>query len=65
MFVVEVRLLNILRLGFSHLREHKFTQNFADTLNTLYECSLEIEDTEHYFQRCQNNFYIAQPFRII
>ena len=50
-----VRLLNRLRLGFSHLREHKFRHNFADTLNPLCSCSLETEDTEHYFLRCQNN----------
>ena len=29
------RLLNRLPLGFSHLREHKVTHNFADTLNPL------------------------------
>ena len=50
-----IRLLNRLRLGFSHLREHKFRHNFADTLNLLCSCSLETEDTEHYFLRCQNN----------
>ena len=49
-----IRLLNRLRLGFSHLREHKFRHNFADTLNPLCSCSLETEDTEHYFLRCQN-----------
>ena len=48
-------LLNRLRLGFSHLREHKFRHNFADTLNPLCSCSLENEDTEHYFLCCQNN----------
>ena len=50
-----IRLLNRLRLGFSHLREHKFRHNFADTLNPLCSRSLETEDTEHYFLRCQNN----------
>ena len=44
-----------MRLGFSHLREHKFRHNFADTLNPLCLCSLETEDTEHYFLRCQNS----------
>ena len=48
-----VRLLNRLRLGFSHLREHNFRHNFVD--NPLCSCSLETEDTEHYFLRCQNN----------
>ena len=50
-----VRLLNRLRLGFSHLKEHNFRHNFADTLNPLCSCSVETEDTEHYFLRCQNN----------
>ena len=48
-----VWLLNRLRLGFSHLR--KLKHNLADTLNPLCSCSLETEDTEHYFLRCQNN----------
>ena len=38
-----LRLLNRLRLGFSHLREHNFRNNFAD--NPLCSCSLETEDT--------------------
>ena len=50
-----IRLLNRLRLGFSHLRENKFRHNFADTLNPLRSCFLETEDTKHYFLRCQNN----------
>ena len=50
-----VILLNRLRLGFNHLREHKFGHNFADTLNPLCSCSLETEDTEYYFLYCQNN----------
>ena len=41
--------------AFSHLMENKFRHNFADTLNPLCSCSLETEDTEYYFQRCQNN----------
>ena len=50
-----VRLLNRLRLGFSHIRENTFRHNFADTLNPLYPCSLKTEDAEHYFLPCQNN----------
>ena len=50
-----IRLLKRLRLGFNHLREHKFKHNFADTFNPLCSCSLETEDMEHYFLRCQNN----------
>ena len=46
---IGVRLLNRLRLGSSHLREHKFRYNFADTLNPLCSCSLETKNKEHYF----------------
>ena len=50
-----VRLLSGLRLGFNHLKEHKFRHNFVDTLNSLCLCSVKTEDTKHYFVRCQNN----------
>ena len=50
-----VKLINRLRLGFSHLRKHKFRHNFADTVNSLCTCTLEIENTEHSFLHCQNN----------
>ena len=50
---IGVRLLNKLRLGFSHLREHNFKHNLTDTLIPLCLCSLE--DTEHWFLRFQNN----------
>ena len=38
-----VRLINRLHLGFRHLRD--------------CSCTLETENTEHFFQRCQNNLY--------
>ena len=50
-----VKLLNRLRLGFSHLREHEFRHNFVDTLNPLSSYCLETENKEHYLLRCQNN----------
>ena len=40
--------LHRLRLGFSHLHEHKFRHNFADTANPLCSYYLEIESTEYY-----------------
>ena len=49
-----LRLLTRLRVGFSHLREHKFKYNFQDTLNPSCPCSLEAEDTYHFFMRCRN-----------
>ena len=48
-------MLTRLRLGFSHLREHKFRHDVKDTLNPLCSCSTEAETTAHYFLRC--HFY--------
>ena len=47
-----LKLLTRLRLGLSHLNEHKFNHNFRDTLNPLCSCSLETESVGHYFLRC-------------
>ena len=56
-----IKLLNRLRVDFSHLNEHKFRHNLADTLNPLCSCSLETESTAHFFVRCQyyNNIRIT------
>ena len=53
---IGLKLLTRLRLGFSHLNEHKFRHNFQDCLNPLCLCSLEIEDTIHYLLHCQYFF---------
>ena len=54
---VGVKLLIRLRLGFSHLREHKFRHGFKDILNPLCPCRIETKTTAHYFLRC--HFYNA------
>ena len=46
---IGVKLLTRLRLGSSHLREHKFTHGFRDILNPLCPCSIETETTAHIF----------------
>ena len=43
-----------LGLGFSHLNEHRFRHNLQDCTNSLYSCSLEIEDTSHYLLHCHH-----------
>ena len=48
-----LKLLTRLRVGFSHLREHKFKHDFQGTLNRLFLCSLVAEDY-HFFMCCQN-----------
>ena len=41
-----------LRLGLSHLREHKFKHSFQGSINPLCSCSLDVESTIHYFLHC-------------
>ena len=40
---VGIRLLVRLRLGLSHLKEHRFRHNFADFVNPLCSCRIEPE----------------------
>ena len=47
-----IQLLTRLRLGLSHLREHKFQHNFLDTFDPLCPCSSEVESVSHFFLRC-------------
>ena len=42
-----VKLLNRLRLHFSHLNEHKFRHDFRDTIDPMCSCGLEAETTLH------------------
>ena len=42
-------LLTRLRLGLSHLKEHKFNHNIRDCANPLCPCSLEIESPSDFF----------------
>ena len=44
-----------LRLGLSHLNQHRFRHNFNDCINPLCTCSLDIESAVHYFLHC--NYY--------
>ena len=50
----DLKFLTRLRLGLSHLNEHKFRYNFQNCLNPLCSWSLEIEDTSHYLLHCQH-----------
>ena len=47
-----IKLLTRLRLGLSHLHEHKFRYCLQDTLNPLCECGKGIESTIHFFLYC-------------
>ena len=43
-----------LRVGVSHLNEHRFRHNFQDCMNPLCSCSLEIEDASHCLLHCHH-----------
>ena len=47
-----IRLITRLRVGMSHLREHKFKDNFQDCLNPICSCGLDIESTSHFLLHC-------------
>ena len=46
--------LTRLRVGLSHLHEHKFRHNFRDSLNPICNCGSAIESTKHYLLHCSN-----------
>mgnify|MGYP001793799177 FL=1 len=49
-----IKILTRLRLGLSHLNEHRFNHNFRECINPLCSCSLEIESVLHFFLHCHN-----------
>ena len=51
---IGTKYLTRLRLGFSHLRYHKFKHGFVDAVNLFCSCSTAIENTVHYFLHCSN-----------
>ena len=49
-----LKFITTLRLGLSHLREHKFKHSFQDTISPLRSCGLDIESVEHFLLHCPN-----------
>ena len=49
---IGIKLITRLRLGLSHLRDHKFKHNFLDCLNPICCCGQDIETTVHYLPHC-------------
>ena len=47
-----IKYLSRIRLGLSHLREHKFKHSFQDTLNPICTCGSDIEKTSHCLISC-------------
>ena len=51
---IGLKLLTWLRLGLSHLKQHRFNHNFQNFINSLCTCSLEVESTAHFFLHCHH-----------
>ena len=50
-----IKLLSRLKLGLSHLREHKFKHSSQDSLNPFCSCGKgEVETSSHYLLHCSN-----------
>ena len=49
---IGIKLITRLRLGLSHLRDHKFKHDFLDCLNPICCCGKYIETTVHYLLDC-------------
>ena len=58
-----LKLITRLRLGLSHLNDHRFKHNFNDCINPLSMCSLDIEPTVHYFLHC--NYYNSATISLL
>ena len=55
---LRLKLVSRLRIGLSHLRDHKFRHNLSDTVNPLCSCNIEPESTTHFLLRCR--FFSAE-----
>ena len=49
--IIGIKLITM-RLGLSHLREHKFKHSFRDTLNPLCNCGMDVESSTHFLLQC-------------
>ena len=47
-----IKFLTRLRLGLSHLREHKFKHSFQDSLNPLCKYGFDVESISHFLFHC-------------
>ena len=49
-----IKYLTRLRIEFSHLKEHKFRQNFQDSVDPMCSCGSGTETTKHSLLHCPN-----------
>ena len=47
-----IKLITRLRLGLTHLREHKFKRSFQEKINPSRNCDQDVKSSTHFFQRC-------------
>ena len=57
-----VKLLTRLRLGLSHLREHKFKHGFQYSLNPICSCGNDIETLAHFLLHCPHYCHERSTF---
>ena len=57
-----LKLLTRLRLGLSHLREHKFKHGFQDSLNPICSCGNDIETLAHFLLDCPHYSHERSTF---
>ena len=59
---IGLTLLNKLRVGLSHMNQHKFNHSFRDCVNPLRPCSLEIQSPFDFFLHCHYFTDIRKTF---
>ena len=47
-----IKYITWIRLGLSHLREHKFKHSFQDTLSPICNCGNDLKSAVHFFLHC-------------
>ena len=50
----KLKFLKRIRLGLSHLVDHKLRRNFQDYVNLICSCGLEMEASNHHLSFCSN-----------
>ena len=55
-----IKYLTRIRVGFSHLKEHKFRHNFQDSVDMMCSCGSAVETTKHFFLYCANFIFQRQ-----
>ena len=55
-----LKLLTRLRLGLSHLGDHKFRHNFQECVSPMCYCGQNIETTTHFLLHCPNHHWVRK-----